>query len=35
MIDVEMLLEQDIEIPKELENFDELQANIWVCNGKY
>jgi len=34
MIDVEMLLEQDVEIPKELEDFEELQANIWVCNGK-
>ena len=34
MMDVEMLLEQNVEIPKELENFEELQANIWVCNGK-
>lgn len=34
MIDVEMLLEQNVEIPKELEDFEELQANIWVCNGK-
>ena len=34
MMDVEMLLEQNVELPKELENFEELQANIWVCNGK-
>jgi hypothetical protein len=34
MIDVEMLLEQDVDIPKELQDFEELQANIWVCNGK-
>ncbi len=34
MMDVEMLLEQNVDIPKELENFEELQANIWVCNGK-
>ena len=34
MCDVEMLKENDIDIPKELEEFDELQANIWVCNGK-
>jgi hypothetical protein len=34
MVDVEMLLEQDIEIPKELRDFDELQANVWVCNNK-
>ena len=34
MIDVDMLIEQNVDIPKELEDFDELQANIWVCNGK-
>ena len=34
MVDVEMLLEQNIEIPKELRDFDELQANVWVCNNK-
>ena len=34
MCDIEMLQEQDIEIPKELEEFDEVQANIWICNNK-
>jgi len=34
MVDVELLQEQDIDIPKELQEFDELQANVWVCNGK-
>jgi hypothetical protein len=34
MIDVDMLLEQEVDIPKELKDFEELQANIWVCNGK-
>ena len=34
MIDVDMLLDQDIDIPKDLQNFEELQANIWVCNGR-
>ena len=34
MVDVELLQEQEIEIPKELQDFDELQANVWVCNGK-
>jgi len=34
MMDVDMLLEQDVDIPKELQNFEELQANLWVCNGK-
>tara|TARA_R100001591_G_scaffold8047_3_gene14761 strand:+ start:2523 stop:4682 length:2160 start_codon:yes stop_codon:yes gene_type:complete len=34
MCDVEMLQEQGVDIPKELTKMDELQANIWICNGK-
>ena len=34
MCDVDMLLEQGVEIPEELQDFDELQANIWICNNK-
>ena len=34
MCDTEMLNENEIEIPKELKEFDELQANIWICNGR-
>ena len=34
MVDVELLEEQEVEIPKELKEFDELQANIWICNNK-
>ena len=34
MIETEMLLDQEVDVPKELQNFDELQANIWVCNGR-
>jgi len=34
MVDVEMLEEQEITIPDELQDFDELQANVWICNGK-
>jgi len=34
MVDTELLEEQDIQIPKELQEFDELQANVWICNGK-
>ena len=34
MVDVEMLENQGVDIPKELQDFDELQANVWVCNGK-
>ena len=34
MCDIEMLEENGVEIPKELKEFDELQANIWISNGK-
>ena len=33
-IDIEKLAENDIDIPKELENYKELQANVWFCNNK-
>ena len=34
MVDTEMLKEQNVEIPSEFDDFDELQANVWICNGK-
>jgi hypothetical protein len=34
MCDVDMLEENDVEIPEDLKEFDELQANIWISNGK-
>ena len=34
MVDIDMLKQQDVEIPSELEDFDELQANVWICNGR-
>ena len=34
MVDTDMLEEQGVEIPDELKDFDELQANVWICNGK-
>ena len=34
MVDIELLEEQGVDIPSELSGMDELQANIWVCNGK-
>ena len=34
MCDVDMLQEQGVDIPEELAQMDELQANIWICNGK-
>lgn len=33
-VDVEMLQDNEIIIPKEFEDAGELQANIWFCNGK-
>lgn len=33
-VEREMLEQNDVTIPKELENADELQANIWYCNGR-
>jgi len=32
--DVQMLLDNGVDIPKEVEEHDELQTNIWICNGK-
>jgi len=34
MVDVEMLMEQGVDIPRELQDTDELQANVWICNNK-
>ena len=34
MVDIQMLIDNDVDIPKELQDFDELQANIWICNRK-
>ena len=34
MVDVDFLEEQGVDIPSELSDVDELQANVWVCNGK-
>ena len=32
--DVEMLLEQNVEIPKDVKSLDEVQVNVWICNNK-
>jgi len=34
MIDTEILEEEGVEIPEELKDYDELQANIWMCNER-
>jgi hypothetical protein len=33
-IDVEVLETAGVDIPDELSDYDELQANIWICNGR-
>ncbi len=34
MVEVESLLDQGVDIPPEMQDIDELQANVWICNGK-
>ena len=34
VVDVSMLEEQGVDIPSELSEVDELQANVWICNNK-
>jgi len=34
MVDINTLEDADVEIPDELKTLDELQANVWMCNGK-
>ena len=34
MCDIDMLENSEVEIPKELKDFEELQVNAWICNGK-
>ena len=34
MVDTDILEEAEVNIPDELKTFDELQANVWICNGK-
>ena len=34
MVDTDILEEQGVDIPDELLSMDELQANVWICNGK-
>lgn len=33
-VDTDMLEDNNVDIPNELKDFDELQANVWICNGK-
>jgi hypothetical protein len=33
-VTIDLLKENDIDVPEEFDDGDELQANIWYCNGK-
>lgn len=33
-VDVEVLKQHDVDIPRELRKLDQVSANIWVCNGQ-
>ena len=33
-MDVEVLKEHDIDVPKDLKDLDEVSVNVWVCNGQ-
>ena len=33
-VDTDILEEQDIDIPKELKDAEQLSVNVWVCNGQ-
>lgn len=34
ILDKDLAEEADIEIPKDLEDLDQVQVNIWICNGQ-
>ena len=34
VVDTSMLAEEGVEIPKEMQDIEEIQCNIWICNGK-
>ena len=33
-VDTEILEQQDVDIPKELKDMDQLSVNVWICNGQ-
>ena len=33
-VDTEILKDHDVDIPKELQNQDQVSVNIWICNGQ-
>jgi len=33
-VDIDMLVTEQVEIPPELQDYDEIQCNVWICNGQ-
>ena len=33
-VDTEILKDQNVDIPKEMEDLDQVSVNVWVCNGQ-
>ena len=33
-VDIDMLVTEQVEIPPELQDYDEVQCNVWICNGQ-
>ena len=33
-VDTDILRDQNLDIPKEFEDFDQLSVNVWICNGQ-
>jgi len=33
-VDVDILEDHDVDIPKEMKDYDQVSVNIWICNGQ-
>tara|TARA_B110000908_G_C10262459_1_gene460380 strand:+ start:1108 stop:3234 length:2127 start_codon:yes stop_codon:yes gene_type:complete len=33
-LDTDLLKDQDVDVPDEMEDFDQVSVNIWICNGQ-
>jgi hypothetical protein len=34
MMETDLLIDQEVDIPEDLQDYDELQVNIWCCNNR-
>ena len=33
-VDMDVLKDQNIDIPKEMKDLDQVSVNVWICNGQ-